>query len=325
MTDPTILSRRATLGAAGALSLAALSTGAARADGRVGAGAQAAGYQRFRIGGATVTALLDGYIDVTSDLWTGIDPETLAARRAEAFLDPQAPTRLSVNAYVIDLAGRRVAVDAGSRDLFGPTAGDLPGAMEAAGIDPASVDLMLLTHMHPDHIGGLLTAGGATAYPNAELAVHAADLAYWTGDPSVAPEFARPWFAAATAVRSAYADRLRAYEGEADLGTGLSAVPLSGHTPGHAGYLLEDGDARLLFWGDISGLLPLQLKQPDAGLAFDVDGEMGAASRRRAFDMAASERLEVAGAHIPFPSLGHIARDGAEGLRFVPSNWDHMA
>lgn len=320
----TLMTRRAAFGVAAALSAATALPRLAQADGHAAAPTtQVPGVQRTRVGEAVVTALLDGHIDVGEGLWTGIDPVALRETRADSFLDPSADTRLSVNAYVIDVAGRRVAIDAGSRDLFGPTAGDLPASMAAAGIEASSVDLVLLTHMHPDHIGGLLTAQGAAVYPNAEIAVHAADLSYWTGDASTAPDFARPWFDAAARVAQTYGNRLRPFEGEADLGSGLQAVPLPGHTPGHSGYLLESGGARLLFWGDTSGLLPVQLATPSAGFVFDVDSAAGTASRTRAFEMVADERLRVAGSHIPFPSFGHVARDGG-ALRFVASGWDHM-
>jgi len=284
---------------------------------------QAPGFYRTRVGEAVVTALLDGYIDVAPDLWTGTSPEALRRAMRARFLDPDAPRRISVNAYVVETAGQVVAIDAGADTLFGPTAGRHASALAAAGYGPEAIDRVVLTHLHPDHIGGLI-AGEAAVFPNAEIVVETRDLAFWTAPEAqaAAPDFARPWFDAARRMATLYGDRLAAFSGEAVVAPGIQAVDLAGHTPGHSGFLLESAGERLFFWGDVSGLLPLQLDDPDAGLVFDVDGEAGARSRRKAFDLAVAERLQIAGSHVPFPSFGYIAEDAGRRY-YVAAEWRH--
>jgi glyoxylase-like metal-dependent hydrolase (beta-lactamase superfamily II) len=284
---------------------------------------QAPGFYRVAVGHAVVTVLLDGYIDVQPDWWLNTSAEQLGAALAADHLDTTAPLRISINAYVIETGGRTIAIDAGSADLFGPAAGGWARAFAAAGFDADRVDTVLVSHMHPDHIGGMV-AGDCARFPNARVLVEARELAYWTdpAGPSRAPAFARPWFEAARRVRTLYDDRLETFEGARALTPEIDAVPLPGHTPGHTGFLLDSAGERLFLWTDVTDFLTLQLDAPERSLVFDIDPAEGERSRRRAFAMAASERLPVTGAHIPFPGFGHLSRS-AGSLRFVPTGWQH--
>ncbi|MEO1274617.1 MAG: MBL fold metallo-hydrolase [Pseudomonadota bacterium] len=321
----TALSRRSLLaGVAYAGGAAAVSLPAAELHAGTAHQAQAPGLYRLRVGAAVVTVLLDGYLDIAPEWWVHTTPEALGTALEESFRPVDEPLRISVNAYIIQLGGRTIAVDAGADTLFGPTAGRYGQALQAAGIDPASVDTVLMSHLHPDHVGGLI-AGGRAAFANAAVKVAAPELAYWTdaGHRAAAPDFARPWFDAVAETMRLYGDRVTTFRGEAAVAPGITAIPLPGHTPGHTGFVLESGGERLFLWGDVTDFLALQLADPAATLVFDIDKAEGERSRRRAIEVAASERLMIGGAHVPFPSVGHIAGPAAQ-RRFLPATWQHV-
>jgi glyoxylase-like metal-dependent hydrolase (beta-lactamase superfamily II) len=249
-------------------------------------------------------------------------PEAEAAALAAADFRPAGPLRTPVNAFAVNTGERLILVDAGTNPGFAPGLALLPEALAAAGLAPEMVDAVLLTHLHPDHAGGLVR-GGRRTFPNAELLVPEVEAAFWL-DPATAaaaPAEARPFFELAAAVLAAYGDRVRRLPASAgEVMPGIEATPLPGHTPGHTGYLLGDGPDRLWVWGDVVHAAALQFPKPAATLVFDVDRPAAAATRQRAFDRAAADRLLVAGMHLPFPGLGHVAR-ASEGYRFAPAPW----
>ncbi|GMA78741.1 hypothetical protein GCM10025880_51580 [Methylorubrum aminovorans] len=205
---------------------------------------------------------------------------------------------------------------------FGPaTMGRVPAALALTGVKPEEIETVLLTHLHPDHAGGLVNEDGSAAYPNAELVVHATEAAHWLPDEALsrAPDEAKPYFENARKAVSPYAARLRKHEG-GELVPGITAVPLPGHTPGHCGMRIVSGDKSLLMWTDVVHMPAIQFKQPEAGVAFDVDGDQARATRKRVLDEVASEKTFIAGSHLEFPALGYVARDGA-GYSFVPALW----
>ena len=319
MTTP--ISRRAALGAGltlPAASLLAPSLGQAQT---AAPARQAPGFYLRRVGDLTVTALLDGYIDVADDFWTGIEQAELDAATAAAFLPDRDFIRIGVTSYLVEGGGRKTLIDTGSADLFGPTAGRFAQSLADAGTAPDEIDDVLITHMHPDHIGALIEAGGP-ALPRAALHVAAEELDFWTSTSARAgaPDFAKPWFDAARAVRGAYGDAIAVFEGEAPVLPGIVAVPLPGHTPGHTGFRVSSAGDELLVWGDASGVAAVQFAHPEAGLVFDVDGETGRRTRLRLLDMAAAEGVAVASAHLPFPSFGHVARRGT-AFAWVPEEY----
>lgn len=318
--DRLALSRRGVLiTAAGAgLALPAmLAAGVAHATG------PAVSPFRRAIGGATVTPLLDGFFDVETAYWTGIAAADVAAAAHAAFLDPAAPIRIGIAAWLVRVGAQTVLVDAGAGALFGTSGGRLLEALAADGATPADIDAVLVGHMHPDHIGGLL-AGDRPAFPRAELIVAEADHRFWT-DPAMAsraPEGIRGWFGAARAVADAHAGRLTLVADGASPVSGFTAVALPGHTPGHTAWRLETGGDTVLFWSDTALVAPVQFARPDAMLVFDADPEAARASRLRAFGEAAEARSLVTGTHLPFPGFGHVARqDGA--FAWVSAVWPY--
>lgn len=285
------------------------------------AGTQVPGLYRTKVGSTEITALADGYLSIGLDLFAGATPEEIGPVLHERFLPPDGPIRTAINAFLINTGDRLIAIDSGAADLFGPSAGDYAALLETAGLTPGDVDTVLLTHAHPDHIGGMVR-GGEALFPNAEVKLHQAELAFWTDDAQRAamPESMRPFFDLVVSMTEIYGDRLSTFSGEAAVAPGLTAVEAHGHTPGHCGFMVESEGDQLFIWGDLIHSVDTQLQHPDWLLVFDVDKDNAEAARRRGLDMAATDRLKVAGAHLPFPSFGHVGRDG-DAYRFVPSPW----
>ncbi|MEL6977084.1 MAG: MBL fold metallo-hydrolase [Pseudomonadota bacterium] len=293
------------------------------------AATQVVGVSRRGVGAIKVTALLDGFIPLEPSTLTGSDPAQIAALMQSAFLSGTA-VDTSVNTYVVETGDRTVLVDGGvvigpdGAPAFGPTTGKTGAAFEAAGFNADQIDTVFCTHLHPDHIGFFLD-GAEARFKNADLVVHEADHAFWTAAENFtgADEQTQSFAAAAQAVVAAYGDRVSLVKGGAAVAPGLEVMHLPGHTPGHSGLVASSGDQSLLIWGDIVHVGVAQFAQPGWTIGFDVDQPAAAATRKKLFDQVATDRLEIAGAHIDFPSFGHLVK-AAEGYRFAPSRWDHQ-
>jgi glyoxylase-like metal-dependent hydrolase (beta-lactamase superfamily II) len=285
---------------------------------------QTPGVHHFAIGDIVATALNDGMIGDNTfnffDLVTNLPKGDAEALYRAAFR--AVPARLAVNAFLLHLPDRLVLVDGGCGSAMGPTLGRLAANLAAIGVRPDSVDTILATHLHPDHVGGLVDGAGQAMFPNAELVVHEADATYWSDDTVLAQatnEQDRQFVLLARATLAAYRDRMRTVTGGEAL-PGITTIPAPGHTPGHTGWLIASGRESLLIWGDVVHLPGVQFAHPEAGMVFDVDGDQAIATRQRIMDMAATDRLRIAGMHLDFPSFGHVVRAGA-AYAFVPEIW----
>jgi glyoxylase-like metal-dependent hydrolase (beta-lactamase superfamily II) len=277
-----------------------------------------------KVGELEVAAISDGYIEFAGLPLVNIDEQEMKAALTAAFIDPAAPIRLGVTAHLVRGGGRTVLIDTGAADTFGTTLGRLPAALAALGVQPADVQAVLLTHMHPDHLGGLL-AGDAPALPNATVHVDETDLAFWTDEATAAqaPKDFQPFFARARATATAYGDRIQPFAGETELLPGVTSVPLPGHTVGHTGFRLAAGDDEIIVFGDTAHSSAVQFAHPEASFAFDTDPAQAAESRKRFFDMVTTNRTLVACTHLPFPGVGHVARAG-DAYAWVPEHWHYM-
>lgn len=280
---------------------------------------QVPGVYHRRIGDVLVTAISDGYLDAPFEVLRNLSAEE-AERALRASLR-RSPPRISVNCFLLRTAGQTAIVDTGSGDSMGPTLGWLPETMAAVGVTREDVDTVLLTHMHPDHSNGLAGPGGERLFPNARIVVAEDEIRHWHDDGAMARANERQrtrYFEAARVQAAPYRHRIEHARGE--VFPRVTALPLPGHTPGHTGYLIESDGERLLIWGDICHVPDIQVPWPEITMIFDSDTEAAVATRRRAFDMAASERLLVAGMHLHFPGFSHVLRDGA-GYRLNPEAW----
>lgn len=277
---------------------------------------------RRRIGGIEVTVFLDGTTGFQRDWITGTDPASVAELSSRAFL-PAGPVPTAVNAFAVNTGGRLFLIDTGAGRFWDPAnCGRLGAAMAAAGIAPEQVDAVLITHLHADHAGGLLTAEDRARFPNAELVLPEAEAAFWfdPGARARATERQRAGFDRAAAWTAPYAARTTRIASGARVAPGIEAVAMHGHTPGHTGYLIGDGSDRLLVIGDIVQVGPFQFPRPDWNTVLDADRDAAAAVRRRVLDMAASDRVLIAGSHLAFPGIGYVQQDNGR-YAFVPAPW----
>lgn len=258
------------------------------------------------VGDFTITAVSDGYLHASFDFLANIDPAEASRMQENAGITDH--TSIHINCYLVRGGGRTILIDAGAGG-FKQWGGRLTANLLLAGIHPSEIDAILLTHAHPDHVGGVMNASGDAVFPNAELVAHHREVAFWQDDGNLsrAPERARGNFLVARQAFDGYRDRLRTFDAGEVL-PGMTAVPLPGHTAGHTGYRLESGGQNLLVWGDIVHFPEIQIPRPDVSIAFDQDAHLAAETRTRLLDIASSENLLIAGMHLGESAFGHIAR-----------------
>jgi glyoxylase-like metal-dependent hydrolase (beta-lactamase superfamily II) len=287
---------------------------------------QAPGYYRHMLGDFEITVLLDGTLKLpVLKLLTNAEPGQLKAALERGFLREQVET--SLNTYLVNTGSKLVLIDTGTGALFGPGA-QLMNNLRAAGYTPEQVDEIYITHMHGDHVGGLM-AGASRAFPNATLRIDKADTDFWLSEGAMnrAPEGVRSYFKGAMASVNPYvaAGKLKTFEGETELVPGVHAMPAYGHTPGHTVYRVESKGQTLVLWGDLMHVAAVQFDNPDVTISFDIDSKKAAEQRRAAFADAAKKGWLVGVAHVSFPGLGHLrAGPAGQGYTWVPVNYSTL-
>jgi glyoxylase-like metal-dependent hydrolase (beta-lactamase superfamily II) len=268
------------------------------------------------VGEFAVTALSDGVLYSNHDVILGID----RAESAKLTKVPYGqPLPLDVNSFLVRHRGRSILSDAGSGHTMGTTLGYLPNSLRAVGVAPEAIDIVMLTHLHPDHSLGLVDEAGRATFPKAQLIVHELEAAFWLDrelTPDDSERVTRNTKAQRT-VTAPYRGRIRRVK-DGEILPGISAMLCPGHTPGHTNWLIQSGRERLLIWGDIVHLAAVQMARPDATLVFDVDPQVARITRERVLDWVAAERLCVAGAHLAYPGFGHVTRAG-QGYKYSPA------
>jgi glyoxylase-like metal-dependent hydrolase (beta-lactamase superfamily II) len=283
---------------------------------------QSPGYYRMMLGDFEVTALSDGTAALpVSKLLTNTTPARVQRALARGYL--QEPVETSVNAYLVNTGTKLVLIDTGTAGLFGPTLGFLVANLKAAGYQPEQVDEVYITHLHADHVGGLM-AGDKLAFPNATVRADKHDSDYWLSQANMdaAPKDAKGFFQGAMASLNPYiaAGKFKPFDGDTELVPGVKAVASRGHTPGHSTYVVESKGQKLVLWGDLMHVAAVQFAEPSVTIQFDTDSKAAAMQRKKAYADAAKQGYWVGAAHLSFPGLGHVRADG-KGYAWVPANY----
>lgn len=286
---------------------------------------QAPGFYRMMLGDFEVTALFDGTLDLEpKKLLTNTTQEQVGKLLDRGFEKDAVPT--SVNGYLINTGSKLVLVDTGAGGLFGPTLGNLQANLKAAGYQPEQVDDVLITHMHGDHVGGLVQ-DGKLVFPNATIHAGQEDADFWLSKANLEKASAemKGFFQGAMASLNPYveAGKFKGMKGGTELAPGIKAVPAHGHTPGHNIYVVESKGQKLVLWGDLMHVAAVQFAQPQVTISFDVDSKPAAAERKKAYADAAKGRYLVGSAHLPFPGLGHVRAEG-KGYVWVPVDYQQV-
>lgn len=288
------------------------------------ANTNAPAFSRMMLGKFEVTVLSDGTVDLPADQLLSEKPEKTRRALAASFL--ATPLETSVNTYLINTGNKLVLIDTGAGAFYGPTLGKLLANLKAAGYEAGQIDEVYLTHMHPDHLGGLV-ARGAAAFPNAVVRADQREADVWLSEAGLAraPAASKGYFQNAMAALSPYvaAGRFSPFKGEQQLQAGIRATSSYGHTPGHTNYLIESQGKKLLLIGDLIHVASVQLEAPGVTIAFDSDAKAAAVARRKAFSQAAKEGTMVGATHIQFPGLGYLRAKGAS-FHWTPLNYMQM-
>ena len=283
---------------------------------------QVPGYYRMMLGQFELTVLFDGAFDVDISLMSNATTTELQQLLTRNHIDGD-KVQTATNVYLINTGKNLVLVDVGCGTLFGPKMGQIMNNLKAAGYTPEQVDTILLTHMHPDHVGGLVDAGGNMLFPNAKVYASRLESDFWLSEKNAAEaksDMLKNAFSKARSTTAPYreAKKWQTFSHKDEVVPGIRAVSTSGHTPGHTMFRVKSDDSRFFILGDVVISHAIQFTRPDVALEFDVDPKQAVLTRYKVFNLAAKYKWMVAGSHLPYPGIGQVRSNGDGTYGWIP-------
>ncbi len=284
----------------------------------------APGFHRFKLGAFEVTVISDGPLVMgapNGDTFKGLSKEDMTADLARNLL-PTASVELEQNTVLVNTGRHLMLFDTGTgagNKAFGPHSGRLLANLKAAGINPLSIDGVILTHAHADHCFGLMTDKGARNFPNAKIYMAQNEFEFWTDEAKAGiNDMMKMMVAGARKNLVPNRDRMVFVKDGEEVVPGIMAISTPGHTVGHTAYGIQSGGQKLINIGDVAHHHIVSLERPKLPFAFDTDGAQSVATRLKMWDMLAAERIPMVAYHFPFPGVGHVGKQ-SDAYRYFPA------
>jgi glyoxylase-like metal-dependent hydrolase (beta-lactamase superfamily II) len=313
--------RQAVLGAGVAAGAALLPPGTAGAAAPL-LGTQVPGWYRFKVGDVECTVVSDG--PLTPSPLASAFPPAWEDDLAKLLGDNLQPRRLPFdqNALVVNTGRELVLFDTGLGTIkaLGPNSGRLLGNLKAAGIDPAQIDKVVITHAHSDHCWALMGPENQPNFPKAEIFISKADFDFWTDENKMGSDFMKMVVPITRQQLVPLRDRITFTEDGKEVAQGVTAMATPGHTLGHTSFVIHSGSSALMLTADVVHNHIVSLQRPRIAVSFDSDGQEAIKTRIRVLDMLAANRMPMLVYHFPFPGIGNIAKAG-EGYAWYPASW----
>ena len=285
------------------------------------ANTQVPGYYRMKLGQYEITALFDGSLALDATRFKHPNRKEVEQLLLRSFSEKD-KVRLSVNAYLINTGKQLVLVDAGGAGVYGKRLGRLLANLKASGYSAYDVDAVILTHMHPDHVAGLIDNDKDPVFPNATVYVEEAEAQYWLSaeNEAAAPKEWTRIFIAARNAATPYIEneKWKTFTIGAQLLPGIGTLPARGHTPGHTIVTVKSEAQRMLILGDVMHSHAIQFARPEITFDFDLDPQQARETRRAILKRLSMSGDLAAAAHLPFPGMGRVRTEGAGRYAWVP-------
>ncbi len=288
--------------------------------------AQGPGVYRYKLGELQLTALYDGtwYLPIDDKFVRNANGATVNAALAAAFLPPSV-LPITFTALLVNDGRKLTLIDTGTAGQITDTAGFMNANLNAAGVQPADIDTIVISHFHPDHIDGIKTKDGDKVFANAEILVPEPEWKFWMddGNMSRATGAVHKYFLNARRIFKDIAKQVRPFKPGAEVAPGMVSLAAYGHTPGHTAFAIHSGNRSMLAMSDTVRNPYLFVRHPDWQPIFDMDGPLAVKARRQMLDRVVADRMLVEAYHFPFPACGHIVKNGS-GYELVPVMWSPL-